>query len=221
MADVFYVSIEGVKQGKFKGDARDKIQGLAFHYEVTSPRDAATGQASGQRQHSPVTMVKEWGPSSPQLFKAAVTNEVLKTVFFEFVQTNEIGEEYIAHTVKLTNASVASLKQDVKGMVGATGTQDSAAHPSSHDRLAHLQDLEEVAFTFQQIDIENVTGKTVATDDWRKDAGRTSKFAGSESAPAAGGAGVSVQEPYAGLSAGASTKLAAPGALISRIPGAG
>lgn len=31
-------------------------------------RDAASGQASGKRQHHPVTFVKEWGASTPQFF---------------------------------------------------------------------------------------------------------------------------------------------------------
>ena len=93
MAYEFYVSIEGTKQGKFKGEStreahRDKIPALAFSYEVTSPRDVATGQASGRRQHGPVTFVKAWGAASPQLFQALTTNEVLKTVLFEFVGTN-------------------------------------------------------------------------------------------------------------------------------------
>lgn len=39
-------------------------------YNVKSPRDAASGQASGKRTHKPVTFVKEWGASTPQ-FKVA------------------------------------------------------------------------------------------------------------------------------------------------------
>ena len=38
-------------------------------YEVKSPRDIATGQASGKRQHGSITIVKEWGAASPQLSK--------------------------------------------------------------------------------------------------------------------------------------------------------
>jgi hypothetical protein len=40
---------------------------LSFTYEVKSPRDVATGQASGKRTHKPLTITKEWGPSTPQL----------------------------------------------------------------------------------------------------------------------------------------------------------
>jgi hypothetical protein len=39
----------------------------AAEYSVKSPRDAASGQASGKRTHKPVTFVKEWGPTTPQL----------------------------------------------------------------------------------------------------------------------------------------------------------
>jgi hypothetical protein len=36
---------------------------------VVSPRDIATGQASGKRQHGSITIVKEWGAASPDLQK--------------------------------------------------------------------------------------------------------------------------------------------------------
>jgi hypothetical protein len=36
---------------------------------VVSPRDMATGQASGKRQHGSITIVKEWGAASPELSK--------------------------------------------------------------------------------------------------------------------------------------------------------
>ena len=36
-------------------------------YQVKGPRDSASGQASGKRMHKPLTVVKEWGPASPQL----------------------------------------------------------------------------------------------------------------------------------------------------------
>ena len=44
----------------------------AAHYNVKSPRDSASGMASGKRTHHPVTFVKEWGASTPQLSKRTV-----------------------------------------------------------------------------------------------------------------------------------------------------
>lgn len=156
MAYEFYVTIEGTKQGKFKGESvrerkAERLSGISFHYSVSSPRDVATGQASGKRQHQPVSFVKEWGAATPQLFQAAVTNEVLKTVLFEFVKTNENGEEYVFHTVKLTNASINQIDQYI----------DGEPEPPADSRA-----LERVALAFQRIEIQNADGKTMATDDW-------------------------------------------------------
>ncbi len=40
---------------------------LEFALAAQSPRDLASGQASGKRQHEPVKIVKEWGAVSPDL----------------------------------------------------------------------------------------------------------------------------------------------------------
>lgn len=159
MAYEFYVTIEGTKQGKFKGESvreahKEKMAGLAFHYECISPRDMATGQASGKRQHKPVVFTKEWGAASPQIFQALCTNEVLKSVLFEFVRTTADGTEEIYHTVKLSNATIASVNQEV-------------AQTAEGQRF-DTHELERIALSFQRIEIENKTGKTMATDDWTK-----------------------------------------------------
>lgn len=164
MAYEFYVTIEGQKQGKFKGESvrekhKDKIAGLKFGYELKSPRDIASGQASGKRQHYPVVFTKEWGAASPQLFQACATNEALKNVLFEFIITNSQGQEEIYHTIKLTNAHVANIKQ-------YTGSGEASASSAKHTSDTDTHELEEVALTFQKIEVENKPGKTTAMDDW-------------------------------------------------------
>jgi hypothetical protein len=47
-------------------------------YSVKAPRDSASGMASGKRTHKPVTFVKEWGPSTPQLRAITPTYDVKK-----------------------------------------------------------------------------------------------------------------------------------------------
>jgi type VI secretion system secreted protein Hcp len=154
----FFVSIEGSRQGKFKGEATearrtDWIVGLGFHYEVTSPRDVATGMATGQRQHHPIVVTKEWGAASPQLFQALVTNEVLKSVLFEFVGVDRSGMEVVYHTIRLTDASITNIEQYIHF--------NAAGHQNADDQRA----LEDVAFVFRRIEIENKDGKTLAVDD--------------------------------------------------------
>lgn len=54
----------------------------AATYEIKSPRDVATGQSSGKRQHKPISITKEWSTSSPVLkftVPAQDTPVVLKT----------------------------------------------------------------------------------------------------------------------------------------------
>jgi type VI secretion system secreted protein Hcp len=159
MALDFYVTIEGVKQGKFKGEGHtkgheDKIVGLAFDYQLTSPRDPATGQASGKRQHSPVKFTKEWGAASPQIFQALVSQEVLKAVLFEFIRANPTGGEAVYQTVKLLDATVSQLHQY------------KLMPPQQQGVKIDTQELEDVSFTFHKIEIDNKVGKTQAADDW-------------------------------------------------------
>jgi len=156
----FSVTVEGVRQGKFKGSSTarggtsDRIEGVAFHYAITSPRDAASGMASGKRLHQPVTFTKGVDASSPQFFQALTSNEPLKTVVFEFYATDGKGLEAPVYTIRLVNATVSGWQQyagDING--GRVSNSDGSM-------------LEDVTMTFQRIEIESKTGKTMAVDDW-------------------------------------------------------
>src|SRR6202521_2676249 len=139
-----YVKVVGKKQGTFKGDGLtsrahlDQMLASAFDYGLVSPRDLATGQASGKRQHKPV-VTKEWGPSMPQFLEAAATNEQLTKVTMEFWDTDNRGVQRVHFVVTLTNASVAEVRQ----------------------RLANDLLTEDLSFTFQKITVEDRIGKTI------------------------------------------------------------
>ncbi len=165
MAFQAHMSIKGTKQGQFKGEGiqdkrKDKwMPVLSFSSEVKSPRDIATGQASGKRQWSPVKCIKEWGAASPQGLLACVTNEVLTEIQIEFTKTNAKGEEYVYQTVKLTNATVAAVRR----YTGEGDSESSSRHTSAVDTM----ELEEWAFTFEKIEVEDKDGKTSFIDDWK------------------------------------------------------
>ena len=164
MAYELYVTVEGKTQGKFKGEIatalhKDKIGGLSFEYEVQSPRDPATGQASGKHRHSAITIVKEWGAATPQLFQALVTNEVLPKVTFEFFQVSRgTGKEEAFYRITLTDAGVSMIKQ----FTAAPGTPSGSKHGA-----AEGHELEAVSFAFQKIQVEHLLAKTAAQDDWK------------------------------------------------------
>ena len=144
-----YIAVEGTKQGKFKGESpvmafKDQSRVLKFSYSVLSPRDVSTGQARGKRQHKPIVITREPGAASPQFFTALVTNEALKPVVIRFLRGNvKTGVNELQQIITLTKA----IKLPV--MRGDDGRW-----------------LEDVAFTFQQIQIENRPGKTMAADSW-------------------------------------------------------
>jgi len=168
MAYQFHLSIKGKMQGQFKGEGvltkrKDTwIPGLGFEYEIKSPRDAATGQVSGKRQHSPITIVKEWGAATPQIFTALVTNEVLPEVVFEFIKTNSSGEEYVFHKITLHDGAVSQIKQ----FTGDASTEGATS--AKHAGAGKMLEMEAVSFTFHKIEVENLDGKTSAMDDWGK-----------------------------------------------------
>jgi type VI secretion system secreted protein Hcp len=167
MAFQSHISIKGTKQGQFKGEGiqdkrKDKwLPVLSFNMEVISPRDIATGQASGKRQWKPISIVKEWGAASPQLLAACSTNEVLSDVVIEFSKTNVNGEEYVYQQIKLTNATISSVDRFTGNKDGAEGSS-SARHTQSVDTL----ELERFRLTFQKIELADNDGKTNFADDW-------------------------------------------------------
>jgi type VI secretion system secreted protein Hcp len=157
MSTQFYVTIEGVRQGRLRGDAahenhREKIVGLAFLYEVEVARIAPSGRSRGARKHSPVVFVKAWDSASTQLFQALTTSEMLKTVTFEFIRTTADGAEEVYHVVRLLEASILTIKQEI--------------NPSKSDNFPGYPAIERVALTFQRIEIENKARGTRAADEW-------------------------------------------------------
>lgn len=164
MAFQAHIAVKGAKQGQFKGEGsadkrKDKwIPIRSFTMGLKSPRDAATGKPSGKRQFDPVTIVKEWGPASPQGLTACSTNETLTEVAIEFTKTNPNGEEYVYQTVTLTDATI----EQVLRFTGGPPDGEAAPAPPGAGAL----ELERWAFTFRKIQVEDKDGKTAFQDDW-------------------------------------------------------
>jgi type VI secretion system secreted protein Hcp len=51
-----------------------------YSHQVASPRDSASGQATGKRQHKPLTITKEIDKATPLLMRAIFTNQTLPIV---------------------------------------------------------------------------------------------------------------------------------------------
>jgi type VI secretion system secreted protein Hcp len=158
-AQTIILSAEGTKQGIFKGEStRPKFEGKSeiagYVQEVNSPRDPASGLASGKRNHQPIIILKKSGTASPQFFQALATNETLKKVIIDFYKPDPSGVEKLYYTITLDNATVSGYKQFI-------GPLDNEKFNPDNMTL-----YDEIKLTFQKITVEEKIGKTMATDDW-------------------------------------------------------
>ena len=155
MAFQGYMSIKGTKQGQFKGQSTDPrrngkwIEILEFSHPVQVPYDANSGQATGKRQHKPLTITKEWGAASPQLLNAHWKNEVLTEVVIEIVgQPDKGAQEKVVETITLTNAVITGHQPHVGAAAKGGGN------------------LTDFNFVFQKIVVSNLSASKSAKDDW-------------------------------------------------------
>lgn len=151
--NTMFVKIKGAKQGDIKGDVFERgkeglIKVVSYNHEITSPRDAASGQATGKRQHKPMVITKEVDKATPQLYAALSANEILTDVTLNFYRPSlkaaaGVGVQW--YTIKLTNASIAGIKtrMDDKGQV-----------------------LEEISLVYQKISWTYTDGGVTHEDSW-------------------------------------------------------
>jgi len=154
---IAYMTIDGAKTGKFKGSStgrgnEGKIECIGFNYSVSSPRDVASGQATGKRIHQPVRIIKPFDSSTPQLQNALYTNEVLKTVVIEFYKRSPTGMETPFYTITLANATISAIVQN-----GGTASE-KVGMPNVPN--------EEISFVFQKIEVNYKEGNISASDEW-------------------------------------------------------
>ena len=131
------------------------IVATALTHEVISPRDPATGQATGRRMHKPLTITKLLDAASVQIFQALVTNENLPEVDIELREPSHAGAEVVVHRIVLTNASISDV---------ATGVDVHNQPAGGGPRGAGGVGYEQVSFTYQKIEIDD--GGLTALDDW-------------------------------------------------------
>jgi len=157
-----YLQLKGQKQGDIKGSVTQKgregkIMIIAVSHEILSPRDAATGLATGKRQHKPFTITKQIDKSSPLLFSALVNNEIITDWELQFftpqVKASAGGGAEVNHyTIKLTNAQVIDMKTIMPNNKNA--------------ELAHYAEYEELQFSYQKIEWIWMEGGVTFSDTW-------------------------------------------------------
>jgi len=106
-----YMHVKSSVQGAFLDDASragaTKTVCLAVHFRGEVPHDVRKGSSYAVTQHKPISVIREWSPTTVQFLVAMWNNEVLDEVGFDFVRPNTEGMEEIYATLTLTNATVA------------------------------------------------------------------------------------------------------------------
>ncbi|CAN5793623.1 hypothetical protein BH11BAC3_BH11BAC3_12860 [soil metagenome] len=156
-----YLTLTGEKQGQIKGSIMQKgkeglIAVYAYHHEITSPRDSATGMATGKRNHKPIVITKEVDLASTKLLAAMVSNERLKQVVINFWHPRTsgagggMGIETNYYRITLTNAFISYI------------SQDKNVNPEMNATI-----LEKIEFVYEKIEWHYLEGSNqVAADDW-------------------------------------------------------
>lgn len=155
-AEPVAMRVVGTKSGQIQGSGPEgAIVVLACEHEVISPRDAASGLPTGKRQHKPFVITKETDKSTPLLYQSLVTNENLTSVELKYYRPGPAGGgPQLVYTVKLVNASIASIRH------WKPSTKDPATVAGD------FAEYEEIAFTYQKIEWTWAEGGATATDDW-------------------------------------------------------
>ena len=160
-----YLRVKGEKTGDVRGPVsdRDRVKNgaialLGVEHGIASPRDAASGLATGRRQHYPIIVTKAVDRTSPLFYGFLTENESLTSVELHFFGSEEGGSlmgarETELYTITLTKAFVARI--DVGGRV------DEQADPDS--RLAMT---ERVSFVYDSIEWKWVDGGIASKDGW-------------------------------------------------------
>lgn len=158
--------------GRIVSPKGEPLFALGYGSTAITPRNASlifsqmksdlafnVGPLAGKRQHKPLTITKQFGAASPQLFNAHWTSEILQTVVIQITGPNSgQGGEQVYQRITLTNARIGRYTRYMAPFQPKEGG-GRQSHPGSSE-------LEEFELTFQKITYENVGKSTSASDDW-------------------------------------------------------
>ncbi len=135
------ITIIGEEQGQIEGscdtDGREgTIQVLRFDHSVEIPT-SADGITAGRRVHRPFIISKETDKSTPMLFQALCTGELLSEVILDWYRIDGTGEQELYYTIKLYNALISKVRPWVPDILD-----------QSKSAYRHMED---VSFTYEKI----------------------------------------------------------------------
>jgi type VI secretion system secreted protein Hcp len=121
---------QGVIEGSCELDNREgSILVQAFDHVVEIPTDER-GVASGRRMHHPISITKEIDRSTPMLYQALCTGELLTEVVLDWYRVDGTGDNELYFTIELKNAMVTRIHPWVPNVLDR-----------SNENLRHMEDV--------------------------------------------------------------------------------
>jgi type VI secretion system secreted protein Hcp len=161
---LFYTETEGItgestvtEMGGI--DTSETSEIMQASHSMASPRDRASGQATGRRFHEPLRVLKRIDKATPLLFKALATNQILGKLELKWFRPNPMdGSLEHFFTMTIQQATVVKLAPELPFTRNA--------------QTAELPPMEWVDFVYQKITYTHVVGNTEHEDDWASVGGR-------------------------------------------------
>lgn len=161
-----YATITGATQGQISQNANtadsignsyqelhtNEILVLAFGTNVAIPRDPQSGQPSGLRVHKPAQLVTCFSKSSPMLWQALATGEVLQ-ITVAFYRTAMTGKQEKYFTIAYTDCILVEGKGYIPDVLD-----------ESFKNYPHMEAWD---FTYRKVDWTHEKAGTSGSDDWR------------------------------------------------------
>jgi type VI secretion system secreted protein Hcp len=161
--NTYLSKVVGEKQGAFKGGVIQKgregwIEIIQSSHQIISPRDPASGQATGKRSHKPMRFSFYYDQSLPAWYQALVYNESLKEVVIAYFSPNKLGTaggagvETLTYEIKLTNAFVSTIEFSMPN--------------NKNPELMKYENTATIEMVYQKIEGTWKLGNKVWQDDW-------------------------------------------------------
>ncbi len=121
MALPLHLTITAEQQGEIEGSCEwDEREGSilvqAFDHVVEIPTDSR-GIASGRRVHRPIVLTKEIDKSTPMLYQALCTGELLTELELNWYRIDGSGEEELYYTMKMFNGMITKIHPYVENIL--------------------------------------------------------------------------------------------------------
>jgi type VI secretion system secreted protein Hcp len=137
-----HLTLTSEVQDWIRGDSEvqgreNTIEVAGYSHMLVAEPDPITGIAGLVRDHFPVTIIKRFDQSSPQLFQAWRDHEICTAVFRFYRHNPATGGDVNFYTVTLNGAYISGIRQEaLNNLVSAT---------------AGLPELERISFTYRDI----------------------------------------------------------------------